>query len=49
MPNVLVAICALLYLGSAVWFLILGRPFWAGVYAMYAGANVFLILASKEA
>jgi hypothetical protein len=45
-PNILVGVCAVLYLGTAVWFALRGQMAWALVYSAYAVANLGLIGAS---
>ncbi len=46
--DALVGVCGLLYVGSALAFLLQGKPLWAGVYLSYAAANVFLILLARS-
>ena len=48
MSAYLIALCGLLYVGTAVDLAIKGQWLWAGVYLGYASSNVFLVmLASK--
>ncbi len=45
--DILVAVCALLYIGTAIAFLLQGKYAWGLVYASYACANWGLILAAR--
>ena len=46
MSPALIGICALLYVWTAILFVVKGQFAWAVVFAAYALANVGLILAS---
>lgn len=46
MTTIPVAICGILYLGTAIGFILKGQYSWALTYFAYALANVGLILAS---